>query len=275
MRIYQTLYECTSETERNLWEMGIDVPIKTMQNKKVEGDPNLGMTKEIMGETYKIIDPLNIEGIIKAYNHMFKFDSKNLKISEEVNKNLHWVQEEFKERIFNPSKGNCDFINPGEAWEIRKETWEPFLVNGKFEYTYNERLRAFNQLQKVINHLKSDINSRRAVINIYIGPPFSGYFNDEDGICDGYEPGDLQGLKDIKRVPCSVTYSFLYRENKLHTFYHMRSSDFYLHWINDMHLAAKFGKYVADELKVDSGELIVYINSLHAYYGELKKRKIF
>ena len=31
-------------------------------------------------------------------------------------------------------------INPGKAWELRQDLWEQFLVNGKFDYTYNERI---------------------------------------------------------------------------------------------------------------------------------------
>src|SRR5690606_21771471 len=257
MRIYKTLYDCVSETERNLWEMGIEVPLKTMQNKVVEGDPKLGMTKELMGVTFQILEPF--KDLEKAYQLIFKD-------KEKISQHLKWADKEFEERI------SSKLINPGEAWKIRRETWEPFIVekNGTFgfEYTYNERLNWDNQLQRIINYLKTDLNSRRAVINIYMNPV---NFLDDDKILDG----DLIGPEQRRRVPCSVTYSWLYRNGKLNIFYHMRSSDFYTHFINDMYLTASLNAYVAEQLNVPSGILTVYINSLHAYAHDLEERKIF
>jgi hypothetical protein len=262
LRIYKNLYECVSETERNLWEMGIEVPLKTMQNKVVEGDPKLGMTKELMGVTFQILEPL--QEIEKAYLHIFKE-------SHPAIINLDWVDAEFKERISEIP------INPGEAWKIRRDIWEEFLIedefdkpNKYFDYTYSERYSACNQLQRIIEYLKKDRNSRRAILNMFIGPDFTVEQDDS-----GSFPGDLVGLEKRRRVPCSVTYSWLYRNEKLNIFYHMRSSDFYTHFVNDMQLTALLNQYVSKQIGVEPGILTVYINSLHAYYKDLEERKIF
>ena len=55
----------------------------------------------------------------------------------------------------------------------------------------------------------------------------------------------------------------------------MRSCDFYEHFLNDMHLAAKLNAYVANRVKVTPGKLVVFINSLHAYKRDLDERGIF
>jgi thymidylate synthase len=170
-----------------------------------------------------------------------------------------WVDEEFLERIH--SSGT---INPGIAWHLRPEVWEPIFSKDaksrgdrRFDYTYNERFFEGNQLMRLINALQEDINSRRCVLQVYQWDK------------------DIRGLEKLERVPCSVDYSWLYRDNQLNIFYHMRSCDFYEHFINDMNLAGKLNWWVASQVGVKAGSLIVYINSLHAYKKDLDERKIF
>lgn len=238
MRIYEDLYACIKETQRNLWEMGINVNLKSMQN--IKGD---FQTKELLGETFRILFPFS--NIDSAYKLIFSDVTK-------IEQQLAWVTEEFNERI------NIHFTNPGIAWELRKETWTPFMKDGKFEYTYNERLNPQTYFDKIVKHLNDDNNSRRVVINIYDSSK------------------DLDKLETVERVPCSVTYSFLIREGLLNMFYHMRSSDFYTHFINDIHLAALFQKYLALHIDgVKPGWLQMSVNSLHAYKEDLIKRNIF
>jgi thymidylate synthase len=55
----------------------------------------------------------------------------------------------------------------------------------------------------------------------------------------------------------------------------MRSSDFYEHFLNDMVLASWLNRWMAKQLEVKPGALVVYINSLHAYKINLDERKIF
>lgn len=237
MRIYQHLYECAKETQRNLWEMGHVVNLQSMQNLKGEFE-----TREILGETYRILDP--IDGLYKAYELIYGLGN--------VETQIDWVHEEFKERI------DRMFKNPGTAWKLREKLWTKFMRNGEFEYTYNERLNIKDQFDAVVNHLRSDPNSRRVVFTIYDSAK------------------DIPKLKTVERVPCSVSYSFIIRDGRLNMFYHMRSSDLYNHWLNDIVLARMFQKYLASYLiGVKLGWLQMSVNSLHAYSDELKKRNIF
>lgn len=260
MRIFQNLYECAKETQRDLHEMGIQVKLKTFQNKVVEDNESRSITKELQGYTFKILNPFDLRPLEAAYKLIY---------GDDADKQLNWCVAEFKERIEpNPDASMMQYsepgttfsskVNPGNAWLIRKETWRPFLnEEGRFDYNYNERLLMHDQLPRVIDHLREDINSRRAVISIW----------------DSFQ--DLIGLEEVLRVPCSITYSFLFREGKLNIFYHMRSSDFYEHFLNDMFLASKMNSHIAHELGVEAGDTVVYINSLHAYRCDLDKRGIF
>lgn len=239
MRIYQNLYECSKETQRNLWEMGHIITLNSMQNLKGNFE-----TREILGETFRILDPT--EKLKEAYKLIYLED-------EEVIKQFAWVHEEFNERI------NPHFVNPGNAWNLRYNTWKKFMKDGKFEYTYNERLNLKENLNKIVKHFRNDLNSRRVAINIYDASK------------------DLDKLATVERVPCSLGYSFIIRNSELHMFYSMRSSDLYSHFLNDVSLARMFQNFLAQKIGSDIkvGWLQMNINSLHAYREDLIKRNIF
>lgn len=237
MRIYSSTYELMSETGRNLWEMGLEVKPKTYQNKNIEGKDEF-ITKELICEQYcltKMPDP------------EFLFTYTNSK---------DWADAEFKERI-----NTSEIINPGEAWKLRKDVWEEFLVNGRFDYTYNERMSYV--LNDLISLLSKDPDTRKAVIPI---------FNGSEWVLDtSYYDGS-------KRIPCSMYYDFLIRENasgkrQLNICYHQRSSDFITHFGNDVYLAWQLMIYVSEKLGILPGYLYHTIDSLHAYkkdWGKLK-----
>lgn len=234
MRIYENCYELMSEMGRNLWEMGSEVKPKTYQNKSIEGNDDF-VTKELICEQYcltRMPDP----------EFLFIYT-----------KCRDWADAEFQERI-----GLC---NPGEAWKLRRDVWEEFLNNsGKFDYTYSERM--FFNLPRLIELLKSDNDTRKAVL-----PIFNGNYEDDTDYYDG-----------THRIPCSMYYGFLIRENaygekQLNICYHQRSSDFITHFGNDVYLAWKLMEYVAKKVGVKPGYLYHTIDSIHSYKKDWVKLK--
>lgn len=227
MRIYSNSFELMSELGRELNSYGQTVKPKTYQNKVIEGKEEFE-TKELICQQYCLTslgDPV----------WLFVFSHSK-----------EWADAEFKERI-----NTSEIINPGKAWELRKDLWEQFLVNGKFDYTYNERMAI---LPYTIQLLKSDSDTRKAVLPIFNG---SG----ED---------DTLYYHGSKRIPCSMYYDFLIRQNGkgekvLHICYHQRSSDFAQHFGNDIYLAWRLMEYVAQEVGVKPGYLYHTIDSLHIY----------
>lgn len=227
MRIYSNSFELMSEMGRELNSYGQIVKPKTYQNKVIEGNEDF-ITKELICQQYCLTslgDPV----------WLFVFSHSK-----------EWADAEFQERI-----DISDIINPGKAWELRKDLWEQFLVNGKFDYTYNERMVI---LPYTIQLLKSDSDTRKAVLPIFNG-------NGED---------DTLYYHGNKRIPCSMYYDFLIRQNGkgekvLHICYHQRSSDFAQHFGNDIYLAWRLMEYVAQEVGVKPGYLYHTIDSLHIY----------
>ena len=234
MRIYSSSYELMSEMGRELNSYGQTVKPKTYQNKNIEGNEDF-VTKEIICQQYCLTS-------LQDPTWLFFYS-----------RSREWADAEFQERIDTSSNP----VNPGKAWELRKDLWEQFLVNGKFDYTYNERMVI---LPYTIQLLKSDSDTRKAVLPIFNG-------NGEDDTL--YYPGN-------KRIPCSMYYDFLIRQNGkgekvLHICYHQRSSDFVTHFGNDVYLAWRLMEYVAKEVGVKPGYLYHTIDSLHAYQKDWDK----
>lgn len=222
MRIYTNWQECYEEVKRDLAEMGIRVFPKSMQDKKGDFE-----TLELQNYSYSLLNAnsSDISGVTQP-----------------------WADSEFNERI-DPS-GN---INPGNAWELRKDVWTEYLHEGKMAYTYNERLFLNDQLNKIIERLKEDKDSRQLWVSIW---------NPE------IDPDKLGG---VSRVPCSLGYNFQYREGKLNMHYIMRSCDFSTHFVNDVYLAIKMLEYVAKETDLQVGNFTHTMFSLHVYKEDVSR----
>lgn len=252
MRIYANAYELMSEMGRNLWEMGSEVKPKSYQNKDIQGNDDF-ITKELICEQYcltKLPDP----------ECLFVFsDTKD------------WADEEFKERIL-PTMTS---VNPGEAWKLREEVWTEFLNNDNmFDYTYHDRInkrlliniensikayRSISIIDNVIRELKRNPDTRQAIIPI---------FNSKD----------VGGIGGAFRIPCSMYYDFLVRNNargekQLNICYHQRSSDFVTHFGNDVYLAWRLMEYIANQIEVKPGYLYHTLDSIHSYKKDWVKLK--
>lgn len=163
-----------------------------------------------------------------------------------MNMNVEWTHKELAERL--------DFTlankNPGTAWELNEDFWKPYLRNGCFSYSYPERWQA--QLPYVIRELKARPNSRQAVISFYESTK------------------DMMNWGGSDRVPCSLTYHFIIRDNKLHLIYGQRSCDFTLFYASDVYITIGLLKYVAKELGIEPGRFYHNIGSLHTFKKNVK-----
>lgn len=238
MRIYINADEMIEETKRDLAEMGIVVRPATMQDKYVKGNPDYE-TRELQNYSYCLLDAKSqdIPGVIQP-----------------------WADAEFRERIHDPwtrnefgeAYGSPRFLNPGNAWELRKEVWTEYLHFGKMAYTYNELIWNNDQVTKIINRLKEDPDSRQLWISLW-NP-------DKD-------PDFLGG---VSRVPCSLGYGLQVRDGKLNLHYVMRSCDFATHFRNDVYLAIKFLEWVAEKTGYPVGSFTHTIFSLHVYNKDVE-----
>lgn len=251
MRIYSDCRELMSEMGRELNSYGNIVKPKTYQNKVIEGNDDM-ITKEIICQQY-CLTSLDKPEFLFIYTHT-----------------KDWADAEFAERI------SGEIINPGTAWELNKDMWEEFLVRelssfACFDYTYAERINDdvyykggyWTKLGAIIDLLKEDSDTRKAVLAIY-------------GTCKATDDYDADHYDGDARIPCSMYYDFLVREDskgdkQLNICYHQRSSDFIGHFGDDVYLAYKLMEYVASKIGVKPGYLYHTIDSLHSYKRDWNK----
>lgn len=234
MRIFQTFREMLSEVGRDLVELGVTIPSDSVQGWEVKG--NLGFEmKEITGYAYRL-----------SHQAVDTPGFKELLTSDEAG----WIQDESQSRV------DSEWINPGVAWRWRRSLWEPMLVNGRFDYTYNERIRT--QLPRLVAELSRNPHSRQAVLLIY-------------------QEQDQRGWGGRFRVPCSLSYQFIIRGAAMHLIYSMRSCDYFNHFKFDVILAMCLLWDVRDRVNknLQIGTLTHFIGSLHCFRRDWEKAKIF
>ena len=191
------------EMDRELKVSGITVPVNHYQNQELSGDDRL--TKELIGVSFVISKPYL--GKREMLDFMFKDEAELIE---------KYCRAELSDRL------DRNGVNPGKSWEIRQDLWQKLVSKtrqeGRFDYTYSERLHIFHkgpeihQLDNVIMTLRDDPHSRRAMVMIF-------------------EPEDTRATAGaLTRVPCSVSYQFLIRNNRLHVIYYIRSNDFFKHF---------------------------------------------
>jgi thymidylate synthase len=253
MRFYSNLYDAVRETERDIFELGINVHPQSMQDKDVHNNPDY-MTKEIRGYAFKLIDVAwDKEQEDKVLQYI-------LRDKHAVQHASAYIQLEFLDRVSGKQ------LNPGNSFQERREVWDEFLHDGKFSYTYSERIAL--QLHRIERELVMRPETRQAIINIH------------SNICpivaeNVHESQDLKNTGGTGRIPCSMYYQFMRREGKLDLIYTMRSCDFLTHFPIDLSLAMRLQDWMANRLEDDAGALTFFTGSLHAYMRDMKQRGIY
>jgi thymidylate synthase len=106
------------------------------------------------------------------------------------------------------------------------------------------RQRGLDQLHSVIALLRRNPGSRRAVIQLF----------DAEDIAE-----------DHREIPCTCTFQFLIRRNRLHMLTTMRSNDAYLGLPHDIFCFTMLQEVVARTLDVELGTYRHFVGSLHLY----------
>jgi thymidylate synthase len=102
----------------------------------------------------------------------------------------------------------------------------------------------YSQIEYVVNELKRDPDSRRAVMHLRV-------------------PDDSIDAK--LDVPCTLALQFFIRDNKLHQVVNMRSSDLVFGIAYDIPAFTIFQEMIANEVGADVGTYTHTSNSLHIY----------
>lgn len=104
-----------------------------------------------------------------------------------------------------------------------------------------------NQVNRVVNLLRREPNSRRAVISLW------------DSECD----------MSSEHPPCACVIQFMLRHGRLDTFVFFRSNDSWMAVLPDMIAMTKLTSLVAEKLKVSVGKYVHFSASYHLYEPDI------
>ncbi|AXG79380.1 thymidylate synthase [Streptomyces paludis] len=160
-------------------------------------------------------------------------------------------------------------LNP--AFAVAETVWHLSGSDEPWIYDYNARLRQFtddgilrgaygprmrnwagtvDQLRRVVEILKEDRDSRRALIQLY-------------------DPArDAAGHKD---VPCTLGFRFHLRAGRLHMTTSMRGQDVWIGMPYDLFFFTTLHELVAGWLDADLGEYHHQVGSLHIYERDMER----
>lgn len=201
----------------------------------------------------------------------------------DIKPNIPWADDHFAERV-------CGFpINPGIEWENwpYNKSASTFLENGKFNHNYMERYwpkfaDSEHPPSRTPEEYVLKVNPAR---NVGIG---GGYGDLEDIVqLLVREPATRQaympvffpedtGARHGSRIPCSIGYHFIMRDNQLNIVYQLRSCDFVRHFRDDIYLTLRLALWVLEKCAQESvmwkgvklGWFTMHITSLHIFRND-------
>lgn len=194
---------------------------------------------------------------------------------EQVRPNLPWAEDHFGERIGGeplnppPSSAYWPFTQRGHSEHVDED--------GKFSHTYPERFwpRYVNvnkpddegggvswglryrlgDLDDVVKQLEQSLYTRQAFIPIW--------FPEDTGATSG------------QRVPCTIGYHMLVRNNAMQCTYYIRSCDLLRHFVDDVYMAMRLTQWLCTRLqRISPGlqprQLIMHVASLHVFESDVE-----
>lgn len=124
-------------------------------------------------------------------------------------------------------------------------------ANSAYGYILQKK-HGFNQIEKIIELLKYDPNSRRAVLNINV---------------------PNENVIETKDEMCTICLNYQIRNGKLHSTCVLRSNDFNFGLRNDLPFFISVQKYIADRLGLEYGSYTHYAFSMHMYSKDVEFAK--
>lgn len=140
------------------------------------------------------------------------------------------------------AREDIDFINKFSSFWGRISD-DGVTSNSAYGHILFKR-HGFNQVDKIIELLKVDPNSRRAVLNFNVPNP---------------------NVIETKDEICTIALQFYIRNEKLHCTGIMRSNDIWLGLPYDVAFFTELQKYIANRLHVRCGTYTHFVISLHVY----------
>nr|DAU58803.1 MAG TPA: Thymidylate synthase [Caudoviricetes sp.] len=217
------------------WDTAYNSLILNVHDHGVWTDNNV-RTKYADGTpaTYKAIAGVCFK-LDNSKDRAFLLTTKNVLWKSAI-KELYWIYIMQSNNVTELEKMNCGIWT---AWKKPDDTIGPSYGAAVNIPTFGYK----NQLEYVVETLKKDPNSRRAMINLWI-------------------PEDLHKMA---LTPCCYNLIFNILDGKLHMQLNIRSSDIALGLPFNIFQFQVLHKLIAHEVGVEPADFIVMISNLHYY----------
>lgn len=199
---------------------------------------------------------------------------------------MPWAEDHFQERVCGKP------INPGIQWE----KWpyankaDEFRSGGKFNHNYMERY-----WPKYAGH-QFPTRTPEEYEEVAVMQPLKWgiyhHYGDLDDVVEliGRDPLTRQAYLPVffpedtgavhgDRVPCTLGYHFMVRNDELHMVYYLRSCDLVRHFRDDIYLSVRLQMWVVEQLRerfgerwlrVKPGSFTMHITSLHCFVNDFR-----
>lgn len=201
-----------------------------------------------------------------------------------------WAEDHFQERVsgipHNPPPSHVD-------WPHAVRGNGDHLAGKRFDHTYPERFwpkrvstyggGAIDQDWAVMQGIRFDYGDLADVVSLLVGRKYT-----RQAYLPVWFPEDT-GATAGQRVPCTLGYHFLARDDRLHCAYYIRSCDIVRHFRNDVYFAGRLMQWICKEVNqrwedichsqapgpiprfISPGRLHMHISSLHLFVGDKHK----
>jgi len=171
-------------------------------------------------------------------------EEKNI-TNKERNFNLEYAEAEWQWYC----SGDPKISKLGDIYGKVPAIWKRMAdENGEVNSNYGYQWQRHDQLDKVVDMLKQNKETRQAVISIYDGKEINNYKYD---------------------TPCTYAVQFTIINNELCMSVYMRSNDLWYGFCNDQYQFASLQKTVADRLSIDVGWYYHHAHNMHLYNDKL------
>lgn len=214
-------------------------------------------------------------------------------LSKATQCNMPWAERHFQERVCGQP------INPGIQW--KHWPWgnnaEKFLdARGKFNHNYMERYWPKYAGQVNDATVTAEDHRRQVYLSDKEESAHWGIYHQYGDLHDvvdliGKDPLTRQAYLPVffpedtgathgQRVPCTLGYHFIVRNEQLHCVYYLRSCDFVRHFRDDVYMSIRLQQWVLDQLRerfgerwslVKPGSFTMHITSLHCFINDFQR----